>query len=100
MFQDLLHVKAVLFDLDGTLVDSELDLAHAVNYMLKELGRGEQPLANVIAWVGNGMPRLVKRALTGEMNAEPDPQLYERGVALFKKFYGANLITHTRPYPG
>ncbi|MBI3900347.1 MAG: phosphoglycolate phosphatase [Gammaproteobacteria bacterium] len=95
-----LRVKAVLFDLDGTLVDSAPDLARAVNNMLKELGRAEQPLAQIIDWVGNGMPRLVKRVLTSEMGGEPEPSLFEQALALFKKHYAANLVVHTRPFPG
>jgi phosphoglycolate phosphatase len=95
-----LKVKAVLFDLDGTLVHSAPDLAAAVNCMLKDLGRVQEPLERVMAWVGNGMARLIKRALTGQMEGEPDNELFERAIALFKKYYAANLSVLTRPYPG
>lgn len=95
-----LAVKLVLFDLDGTLVHSAPDLAHAVNLMLAELGRPTQPVERIEGWIGNGMVRLVKRALTGEPDAEPEPALYERAAASFKAHYAANLTLHTRPYPG
>lgn len=95
-----LAVKLVLFDLDGTLVHSAPDLAHAVNLMLAELGRPVQPFERIAGWIGNGMMRLVKRALTGEMDGEPEAELYERGLASFKAHYAANLTLHTRPYPG
>lgn len=91
---------AVLFDLDGTLVDSAPDLAAAVNRMLAELGRAEQPTATVTGWIGNGMARLVKRALTGELNGEPDAALFERALDIFKRQYAAHLTRLTRPYPG
>jgi phosphoglycolate phosphatase len=93
-------VKAVLFDLDGTLVDTGPDLAAAVNRMLAELGRAPVAVSTVLPWVGNGMARLVKRALTGDMQSEPDPASFERGVASFKKHYAANLAVDSRPYPG
>jgi len=95
-----LQVKAVLFDLDGTLVHSAPDLAAAVNCTLSELGRAQESLERVMTWVGNGMARLIKRALTGQMEGEPDNELFEHALALFKKHYAANLSVLTRPYPG
>ena len=92
--------KLVLFDLDGTLVHSAPDLAHSVNLMLNELERSEYPIEQVTRWIGNGMARLVKRGLTGELDAEPEPALFERGLASFKRHYAANLAVQTRPYPG
>ena len=96
---DPIGEEAVLFDLDGTLVDSAPDLAAAVNRMLRELGRAEEPVQQVVTWVGNGMTRLVKRALTGEMQGEPDAGLLERAVASFKKHYAANLVVDSRLFP-
>jgi phosphoglycolate phosphatase len=93
-------VRLVLFDLDGTLVHSAPDLATAVNHMLTELGRDPQSTATVMTWIGNGMVRLIKRALTGDMHAEPEPALFEQALASFKKHYAANLAVQTRPYAG
>ena len=90
----------MLFDLDGTLVHSAPDVAYAANLMLAELGRPEQPAERIAGWIGNGMMRLVKRALTGEPDGEPEPALFERGLASFKAHYAANLTRETRPYPG
>jgi|SRR5690606_14550455 phosphoglycolate phosphatase len=98
--QSPLTVRLVLFDLDGTLVHSAPDLVDSANAMLRALGRAEQPPERVIGWIGNGMARLVKRALTGEMEAEPDPALFERGFEAFKAHYARNLTTRTRPFPG
>ena len=93
-------VRLVLFDLDGTLVDSAPDLVDSANAMLRELGRAEQPPECVTGWIGNGMARLVKRALTGAMEAEPEPALFERGFESFKAHYARNLTARTRPYAG
>lgn len=96
----LLTVKLVLFDLDGTLVHSAPDLAYAANLMLRELGLREQPYERIVGWIGGGMVRLVKRALTGKLDGEPAPDVLDRGLASFKKHYAANLTRHTRAVPG
>ncbi|HUB81024.1 MAG TPA: phosphoglycolate phosphatase [Bryobacteraceae bacterium] len=86
----------LIFDLDGTLVDSRQDLANAVNAMLAHLGR--EPLANerVYSYVGNGAPVLVRRAL-GEPAAE---DLFRSGLAFFMQYYGAHDLEFTALYPG
>ncbi len=89
-----------MIDLDGTLVDTAPDLAAAANRMLGDLGRPEWHPSRVAAWIGNGVPRFVKRALTGEMMAEPDPGLYEKALALFQKHYAAGVADSSRPFPG
>lgn len=94
------RVSAVLFDLDGTLVHSAPDLAAAVNRMLRDLGHAEEPMETVITWVGNGMTRLVKRALTGDMQGEPEQGLFVRALALFQQHYAEQLSVLTRPYAG
>ncbi len=95
-----LAVKMVMLDLDGTLIHTAPDLAASANRMLKDLGRAEADLDLIATWIGNGVPRLVKRALTGEMMAEPDAALYERGLALFQKHYAAGISEFSRPFPG
>jgi phosphoglycolate phosphatase len=95
-----LTVKMVMIDLDGTLIDSVPDLAAAANRMLADLKRPEWDMAHYRAWIGNGVPRFVKRALTGEMQAEPDAKLYEQALALFRMHYAAAVSDLSRPYPG
>ena len=95
-----LAVKMVMVDLDGTLIHTAPDLAASANRMLKDLGRPQRELEIVSTWIGNGVPRLVKRALTGEMMAEPEAALYERGLALFQKHYAAGVSELSRPFPG
>lgn len=93
-------VKMVMIDLDGTLIDTAPDIAACVNRMQRELGRPEWPEATVRTWIGNGVPRLVKRALTGEMWTEPPQTLYEQALAVFEKHYAANVSELSRPFPG
>ncbi len=95
-----LAVKMVMLDLDGTLIHTAPDLAASANRMLRDLGRAEADLKIIATWIGNGVPRLVKRALTGEMMAEPEAALYERGLALFQKHYAAGVSEFSRPFPG
>jgi phosphoglycolate phosphatase len=85
----------VVFDLDGTLVDSRADLAAAVNHVLAELGLPVIPLATVERYVGEGARVLVERALGAERAT-----LVPRGLELFMDYYGAHLLDATRPYPG
>jgi len=90
----------VMIDLDGTLIDSVPDLAVAANRMLADLQRPVWDMAHYRAWIGNGVPRFVKRALTGEMQAEPEEKLNEQALALFRQHYGAAVSDLSRPYPG
>ncbi|MGD8710939.1 MAG: phosphoglycolate phosphatase [Ectothiorhodospiraceae bacterium] len=91
---------AVLFDLDGTLVDSAPDLAQAVNAMLRALDRETAAEDDVRAWVGNGARRLVMRALTGSFDEEPETVLLNRALALFFDFYAEHLCERSALYPG
>ena len=93
-------VAAVLFDLDGTLVDSVPDLALAVDRMLAELGRAPAGEAKVREWVGNGSANLVKRALTGRMDGDVEPGLLESALTSFFAHYESVLCFNSRLYDG
>jgi phosphoglycolate phosphatase len=95
-----LAVKMVMIDLDGTLIDTVPDLAAAANRMLADLGRPGWPLEKAATWIGNGVPRFVKRNLTGEMWGEPETALFERALALFQNHYGASVSGLSRAFPG
>ncbi|MEW5942972.1 MAG: phosphoglycolate phosphatase [Pseudomonadota bacterium] len=95
-----LSVKAVVIDLDGTLLDTARDLAEAASRMLRELGRPATEVETIKGYIGNGIARLVKRALTGSMDGEPDAALFERALPLYQKHYADVLTLHTNPYPG
>ncbi len=90
----------VLFDLDGTLVDSLPDLAFSMDSMLEQLGMLPRGIDMAREWVGNGAEKLVKRALTGEMDGEPEASLFHRAFALFSEIYVANTSNRSRIYPG
>lgn len=90
----------VMIDLDGTLINTAPDLADCVNIMLERMGRDPWPLDKVSGWIGNGVSRLVKRALTDSMDGEPDSDDYDKGYALFLEAYGENVSAKSRPYDG
>src|SRR5271154_5078531 len=93
---DLSHIRALIFDLDGTLIDSQQDLINATNAMLRGLGRDELPAATVSSFIGHGAAKLVSRALG------PDATQREQANALqiFLLHYEANKLHHTVAYPG
>ena len=87
--------KLVLFDLDGTLVDSAPDIAAALNAALVDLGQPPHPLEVVTSYVGDGAAKLVERAVAPA--AEVDQALL---LERFKAQYAAHVCVHTRVYPG
>jgi len=89
-------VRALIFDLDGTLIDSKLDLALSVNATLAELGRNPLPHEQIFSYVGQGAPALIARALGGD-SSEEDCQL---GLEFFIKYYSAHKLDNTILYPG
>ena len=93
--------KAILFDLDGTLIDSVPDLSTAVNEMLKALERETFSEDTIRYWVGNGAQMLVKRALSGqsEIDENLDHNLFEKALEIFLTLYEKNLCKETKPYP-
>ena len=93
--------KVILFDLDGTLIDSAPDLAVAVNHMLETLNRATFSENIIRFWVGNGAQVLVRRALSGqsEINEDLDPVLFENALEIFLSFYAQNLAVTTVTYP-
>ncbi|HSH44016.1 MAG TPA: phosphoglycolate phosphatase [Arenicellales bacterium] len=92
--------RAVLFDLDGTLVDTGPDIAAAVNRMLVDLGRAPEPLQRILEWVGDGSPHLVQRALVGGAERQPPAAETEHALALFLDHYRAGICDRSEPYPG
>jgi phosphoglycolate phosphatase len=94
------RIRLVLLDLDGTLVDSLPDLAWCGNAMLGELGLAARDPDAARAWVGNGIDRFVKRFLTGDMQGEPETELFERGRDAFMRLYADNVAARSRVYDG
>jgi phosphoglycolate phosphatase len=89
--------RLVVFDLDGTLVDSRKDLADAVNALLAELGRPSLPEATVGDMVGEGARVLIDRALAA---SGVEPALAPAALQRFLALYDARLLDHTGPYDG
>jgi 2-phosphoglycolate phosphatase, prokaryotic len=96
----LVKPEMILIDLDGTLVDSVPDLAYCVDEMMKQLGRPVWGEAKVRGWVGNGVERLVKRALTDDLYAEPEDAEFERALHIFNDLYQVNTSQRSRLFPG
>lgn len=95
-----LPIQAVVIDLDGTLIDTAPDLAYAAERMMADLGMPCPSPETIATYIGNGVSRLVKRVLTGDMDAEPDAALFEKALALYQTHYGANVSRASRPFPG
>jgi phosphoglycolate phosphatase len=90
-------IQLVIFDLDGTLIDSRLDLVHSVNAALRHIGRPELPEDVIASYVGDGAPVLIQRALGGEA---VDEATVRRGLEFFLKYYREHKLDHTTVYPG
>lgn len=90
-------IKLVIFDLDGTLVDSRLDLVHSVNAALRHIGRPELPDDVIASYVGDGAPVLMQRALGGVPIEEA---IVQQGLQFFLSYYREHKLDHTTVYPG
>lgn len=98
-FSTPVNVRAIVVDLDGTLLHSAPQLAEAANRMLHEMDYAPVSQELLASYIGNGVGWLVKRALTGEMHATPDAALYEHALPIFNKHY-AGLLLGSRQYDG
>jgi phosphoglycolate phosphatase len=95
-----LYVRAVAFDLDGTLVETLPDLHESAVRMLAQIGRPAVTESTVRAYVGDGVDRLVKRLLTGKPDGEPDSDLFEKAAADFRGHYANVLTRASHPFSG
>lgn len=92
--------QMILIDVDGTLVDSVPDLTFCVDEMMKALGRPVHGEARVRNWVGNGVERLVRRALIGQLDGEPSDADFEKAYPIFLDLYAENTSKRSCLYPG
>ena len=95
-----LGVKAVLIDLDGTLLDTIHDLAEAANRMRLALGMDTLPVERIKSFIGKGIVNLVKRTLTDSQEIDPEPALLERASAEYERQYMAVLTRDVLHFPG
>ena len=90
------QVQLLVFDLDGTLVDSKQDLALSVNAMRNDMGLPPLPLHLIASYVGHGVTLLVQRALGPDAGDEK----VQKGLAFFLNYYHEHMLDNTAPYPG
>jgi phosphoglycolate phosphatase len=93
---DFSSVRALIFDLDGTLIDSKKDLILSVNAMLREMDRSELSEDTIAGYIGAGAPLLIARAL-GDAALDEEKK---RGLEFFLDYYELHKMDNTRPYPG
>lgn len=99
---------AFIFDLDGTLVDSGLDIALSANFTRVHFGLPELPVATAVSYVGDGVLPLLKRALghdihsgmTGESGLPVSEEMQTEAMSVYSDHYGRHLLDNTRLYPG
>src|SRR4249919_3158448 len=90
-------IRLVIFDLDGTLIDSRLDLVHSVNAALRHIGRPELPEDVIASYVGDGAPMLIRRALGDDADNEA---LVTKGLEFFLSYYREHKLDFTTVYDG
>jgi len=90
----------ILFDLDGTLVDSQADLVFAVNLMLSDLGLKTLPHEQIVSFVGEGMLKLAERALKVSISKPLSQPELDAAMNIFLEHYRAHLLDRTVAYPG
>jgi phosphoglycolate phosphatase len=93
-----ISISAIVLDLDGTLLHSAPELAEAANRTLRDMGRPAVSQQLLMSYIGNGISWLVKRALTGDMHAEPEAALYDQALPLFDRHY-TELLQQSKPFP-
>jgi len=90
------RIRLIVFDLDGTLIDSQTDLTNSINAMLAKFGRPPLPEEIIATYIGDGAGMLVRRAL-----GDPEDEvLVENGLRQFLEHYREHKLDHTRVYPG
>lgn len=95
-----MQFRCLLFDLDGTLVDSRADIANSVNLTLTEMGRTVLPAETVHNFIGEGVRLLLERALRATQVNDPLANEIEIAWEIYQRVYRAHMLDQTRLYPG
>ncbi|MGO9435728.1 MAG: HAD-IA family hydrolase [Terracidiphilus sp.] len=93
-------LKLLVFDLDGTLIDSAQDLCNSVNATLAQFRRPPLPDEVIASYIGNGAQLLVRRAFAADDGIEPDEETLARGYAFFLDYYREHKLDYTYAYDG
>ena len=88
--------KTVIFDLDGTLLDTIEDMTDGINYVMQQFGFDQHTIEEIKSMVGNGMPKLIERVVPGGTSNPVYETVYEQ----YKEYYGSHCRIKTRPYDG
>ena len=91
----MIPIDALVYDLDGTLIDSRLDLAISVNAALADAGRAPKPVELIATYVGDGIHVMLQRSFE-----DATPAVLERALQIYRAHYRAHCLDHTRLYPG
>jgi phosphoglycolate phosphatase len=89
------RAEVLLFDFDGTLIDTKVDIATAVNLTLEDLGLPLRTVEEIFSFVGDGVKRLLRLSV-----GEENPDHYDRALAVFRRHYLENCVQTTKWYPG
>jgi phosphoglycolate phosphatase len=92
--------RLIIFDLDGTLIDSKLDIANSVNIALLGSGLPAIDISRIVEFVGDGMQKLIQRSLRESTGSQPNEEQIARTVGLYKTAYEQHLLDSTKLYPG
>ncbi len=92
--------ELIMIDVDGTLVDSVPDLSWCLDETLKQVGLPPRGEASAREWVGNGVIRIVERGIANDLNADHDPEIFEKAMPIFRALYAENTSTRSVLYPG
>jgi len=93
-----MKIRLLLFDLDGTLIDSRDDLADSVNLTLAELKLAALPVETIYNFIGEGVFNLVNRSLSASLREDAEQDFADRGVEIFRHYYNENCLIKTKLY--
>ena len=93
------QLRLLVFDLDGTLIDSKKDLTEAVNAALQQFSLPRQPEERIASYIGDGAGMLIKRALAADVSKDSDPELAPAVLERFLAYYREHKLDHTCVYP-
>ena len=93
-------IKLLVFDLDGTLIDSAQDLCNSVNATLEHFGRPALPDTTIAGYIGNGARLLVQRAFAADDGIDPSEETLAKGYAFFLDYYREHKLDYTYAYDG